>query len=152
MSKNISYSAVVLDEKSHELLISKFEESIPKGWEVIAHHMTITLGPLRNAKGKYDMSEQYPLGAPFSLNVIRMGRDDRAMAVEIRLPEGYSTRSQYPHITVAVNRKEGGKPWHSNQIDKGCFEDCAPFTLTGIVEEVPQKPSASGIDQITSKK
>ncbi|MFN9902333.1 MAG: hypothetical protein ACK55Z_26845, partial [bacterium] len=39
--KTISYSAVVLDHDSSELLLDKFRGEIPDGWKKYAHHMTI---------------------------------------------------------------------------------------------------------------
>ena len=136
---SISYSAVVLEEASRDKLLSKFAEGIPKDWEVIAHHMTITMGPLIHAKGKYDMSIQYPLGNRIALEVSRVGMDDRAMAVGVLLPEGYSTRNRFPHITIAVNREGGGKPSHSNRIEEEHFQSIEPFFLYGIVKEIPHQ-------------
>lgn len=45
MSK-ISYTAVVLDANSSDLLKKEFMKLMPQGWEWIGHHMTITLGAL----------------------------------------------------------------------------------------------------------
>ena len=141
MSESISYSAVVLDEISHQKLILNFKDQIPDGWDVIAHHMTITMGPLKSPTGKYDMSVKYPREQTFDLKVVQIGCDERAMAVKIELLPGYHTRNRYPHITLAVNREGGGKPWHSNQIDPDRFVDVAPLLLSGVVQEVPQKSS-----------
>ena len=139
MSISISYSAVVLDESSHKSLVSRLVDKIPTDWEVVAHHMTITMGPLRHRKGKYDMSQQYPMGQTVSLKVVRVGIDDRVIAVGIQLPEGYATRNRFPHITVAVNREAGGKPFHANQIAADRFAVLEPFFVTGTVQEIPQK-------------
>ena len=49
MQKNVSYTAVVLDDKSRESLRKEFNSwggAFPDGWEWIAHHMTIKLGAL----------------------------------------------------------------------------------------------------------
>ena len=51
--QNIAYSGIILDEESKQKLL---EMPIPEGWEPLAHHMTITMGPLQHPKGKHDFS------------------------------------------------------------------------------------------------
>ena len=41
--QRVSYSGVVLDEESQQKLL---ELGVPEGWTPVAHHMTITMGPL----------------------------------------------------------------------------------------------------------
>lgn len=132
--KNISYSGVILDEESKQKLLSL---DIPEGWEQIAHHMTITMGSLVHKKGKHDFSKTYPVGSEVQLSVIAVGQDERAMAVKVEPPSPIKTKS-WPHVTVAVNRDEGGKPFHSNKIPEENFEPLSGITLIGTVEEVPQ--------------
>jgi predicted kinase len=122
-SDKVLYSAVVLDDKSQKELLSRFKDSIPEGWKPFAHHMTIVFG-----KGLDDKSE---VGKPVILMVKELGKSDKAMAVKV---EGYPSANEIPHITLAVNTSEGGKPFMSNQIT-----DWVPvenFTVTGIVTEV----------------
>ena len=133
--QHISYSGVVLDEESKQKLLAL---EIPEGWEPVAHHMTITMGALVHKKGKHDFSEAYPIGSEVELPVIAVGRDERAMAVQVRAPAEISKKISFPHITVAVNRGEGGKPFHSNKIPQENFEPLSGITLRGSVEEVPQ--------------
>ena len=47
--------------------------------------------------------------------------DDKVMAVEVEPPADISAKISYPHITVAVNTEEGGKPFHSNKLDNSEF-------------------------------
>ena len=94
------------------------------------------MGPLIHKKGKHDFSEAYPVGSPVELPVVAIGRDERAMAVQVQAPG--EIRNSSPHITVAVNRAAGGKPAHSNEIPEENFEPLSGITLTGTVEEVPQ--------------
>mgnify|MGYP001296718598 CR=1 FL=1 len=75
---SISYSAVVLDETTRSNLLGMLGDLIPGGWEIVAHHMTITMGPLRHPKGKHDFSETYPLGAKVSMMVTDFGVSDLA--------------------------------------------------------------------------
>jgi len=122
--KSISYSAIVLDDSSQKKLLPL----APKGWKPYAHHMTIKLGPLKE-------DSQYKVGDKISMNITAVGMDDRAMAVKVDAKRE-DTRG-FPHVTIATN-PDGGKPFHSNKIPEKNFE---PFsgTLTGIVEEIPNK-------------
>ena len=133
--QNISYSGIVLDEESRQKLL---ELPVPEGWEPIAHHMTITMGPLIHKKGKHDFSETYPIGTEIELPVLAVGRDNRAMAVKVGPPSPIKTKS-WPHVTVAVNRAEGGKPFDSNKIPEENFEPLSGIILKGTVEEIPQQ-------------
>ena len=135
MEQSISYSGVVLDEESRQQLL---KGDVPEGWEPVAHHMTITMGPLVHKKGKHDFSEAYPVGSEVELPVVAIGIDERAMAVKVQPPSEVSKKISFPHVTVAVNRKGGGKPLHSNKIPEENFQTLTGITLRGTVEEVPQ--------------
>ena len=135
IEQNISYSGVVLDEESRQKLL---ELPIPEGWEPVAHHMTITMGSFIHKKGKHDFSGAYPPGAEIELPVIAVGQDDRAMAVKVQVPSEINKKISFPHVTVAVNREGGGKPFHSNKIPEENFEPLSGIVLRGVVEEVPQ--------------
>ena len=123
--KKVSYSAVVIDDESRTKLIQVFQAMIPEGWEVIAHHMTINMGSI---------DEMYKdlLGQEAKLNVTSYAIDDKVMAVGVK---GAPTVNNVPHITIAVNRAEGGKPFMSNKLTdwrKIGFS----FEVNGTVEEV----------------
>ena len=108
--KKVSYSGVVLDDESRTKLIKVFGRMIPKDWEILAHHMTIKLGALENgSKEKQDMED----GTEIHLNVTDYAIDDKVMAVGVK---GYPTTNAKPHITIAVNRAEGGKPFMSKKL------------------------------------
>ena len=133
--QNIAYSGIVLDDASKQALLSL---PIPEGWEPVAHHMTITLGYLVHKKGKHDFSQTYPAGSEVELPVVAVGQDERAMAVKVEAPSEISKKISFPHVTVAVNREGGGKPFHSNKIPEENFEPLSGIVLRGVVEEVPQ--------------
>jgi len=137
---NISYSALVLDEPSRTSLIGMLGDAIPGNWEVVAHHMTITMGPLLHPKGKHDFSQTYVSGETFDLPVTSVGMDGRAMAVQVMAPFPINRKTKFPHVTVAVNREEGGKPFHSNKIPIESFKDISHWglVLRGQVMEIPQ--------------
>lgn len=124
--KKISYSAIVLDEKSHNLLVSTFKNVIPEGWKVFAHHVTIKMGELPADK-KSEIGRQY------NLTVTELGKSNKALAVKI---SGGWTTNKIPHITIAVNTKEGGKPFDSASI-VDWKKVTSPIVLTGIVTELP---------------
>jgi hypothetical protein len=100
----VLYSAVVLDEKSRNILLERFKSVIPNDWKTIAHHMTIAFG-----KG---VDNPEDLGQEVTLKVIELGISDMAIAARV---EGYPSKNEVPHITLAIN-PNGGKPIMSNQI------------------------------------
>lgn len=118
----ILYSAVVLDDKSKNLLLNNIH--IPYGWKVFAHHMTIVFG-----KGLDDKNE---VGKVVNLTATKLGVSDLAMAVGV---DGYPSKNEIPHVTVAVNVMKGGKPFNSNQITNWKPLD-EPIKLTGVVQEL----------------
>ena len=127
--KRVSYSAVVLDDKSRASLLKVLNPMIPKGWEVIAHHMTIKMGALENGSvAQEDMENNIEI----SLKVIDYAMDELVMAVGV---EGYPSTNPKPHITIAVNRADGGKPFFSNKLTD--WKPLGfPLNLTGKVKEM----------------
>lgn len=121
--EKVLYSAVVLDEKSKNELLAKFK--IPEDWKTFAHHMTIVFGKGLPEDKKSD------LGRPVELTVEALGVSDKAMAVKV---SGYPSKNKIPHITIAVNVNEGGKPVMSNQITN--WKPVQKFNITGTVTEV----------------
>jgi hypothetical protein len=63
-----------------------------------------------------------------------MGMSMMAFAVKV---EGYPSKNEIPHITIAIN-PDGGKPVMSNNIKKWDKLN-KPIRLTGIVTEIPNK-------------
>lgn len=100
------WSAVVLDAQSKNTLVNSFKNMIPDGWEVIAHHMTI------NFKNIVNTAE---VGKRATLKVTHIGKNNTALAVKV---SGYTgtTNNSFPHITIAIDRANGGKPKDSNTI------------------------------------
>ncbi len=133
--QNISYSAVVLDDTSRQQLL---DLDIPEGWEPVAHHMTITMGSLVHKNGKYDFAQDYPVGSTVELPIVAVGQDERAMAVQVHAPHPITKKTAFPHVTVAVNREGGGKPFHSNKIPPENFQALQGIVLSGTVQEIPQ--------------
>jgi predicted kinase len=124
--KKILYSAIVLDNPSRSNLLIKLGDNIPEGWEVIAHHLTVAFG-----KGfPEDLKER--LGGNVELNATHFGTSDLAIAVMVN---GFPVENKIPHITLAVNRKEGGKPFDSNKITNWVKLD-KEIKLNGVATEI----------------
>jgi hypothetical protein len=123
------YTAIVLDKESHELLKSVIGD-YSDDWEILCHHTTVNLGtidcgPMHNVK----------VGSMFKIETTHIGDiKDKITAVKIRIDDSlFATINEIPHISVAVNRKNGGKPFHSNKISNWVM--CNTYHLTGYLEE-----------------
>jgi predicted kinase len=123
--KKILYSAVVLDDFESKRLLNEFKDSIPEGWKTFAHHMTIVFG-----KGLPEDLEG-DLGKEVTLTVKSLGVSDKAIAVGV---EGYYSNNDKPHITLAVNTSNKGKPYDSNNIEH--WKSVKDFAVKGIVTEI----------------
>lgn len=115
------YSAIFLDKKSQNILFDKFK--VPRDWKPYCDHMTITLGSVPD-----DMKGD--IGKPFKLKITKFGASSTniALGVDTRL-----SKNKTPHITFAVDFKNGGRPKDSNQIKK--WKSITPITVTGILLE-----------------
>ena len=123
------YSAVVLDTPSHEKLVKWLHEKFTivkrDNWEVVAHHMTIQMGELPSYL-KDDIETTH------TLEVTGYASDSSVIAVRV---SGYFTKNKIPHITLAVNRKGGGKPVMSNDLTNW-QQILKPFSIKGTVKEL----------------
>lgn len=123
------YSAIVLDNPSREKLVKWLRDHFPhvkrENWEIVAHHMTIKMGPLP----EYLFADK---GTEQTLEVIGVGNSEMTVAVRV---VGYFSENKVPHITLAVNRAAGGKPVMSNDI-KNWQSILSPFKVKGTVEEI----------------
>jgi len=127
--EKVLYSAVVLDDDSHTMLVNAFKTFIPKDFKIYAHHMTINMGELREEYKKY-------LGMTVMLKVVGLGIDEKAIAVKV---EGFPTVNKIPHVTLAVDVNNGGKPVMSNNITKWQPIKNMMFMLKGVVQEIKSK-------------
>lgn len=121
----ISYTGVILGKASRDALLAAMRKHTPDGWRVIAHHMTVNMGPARNPAD---------LGKQVTLSVVGWALDERTLAVKV---QGFASTNAHAHITVAVNSAAGAKPKDSNLHTKWT-PMAAPLRLVGVVEEVPQ--------------
>jgi hypothetical protein len=98
---------------------------IPNDWKIFCDHMTINLGAIDPAYAKY-------LGMSVQISVDSIAIDDKVMAVGVN---GFYSKNNHPHITIAVNRQNGGKPMMSNNLTDWTPLKI-PLLLKGIVTEV----------------
>lgn len=118
------YTAVVLDGPSHLRLVEGMRGHLPEGWETVAHHMTIHLGPAEEGDGQ---------GEVVRLTAHEWAADSRVLAVGVL---GHpTTDGRRPHVTVGVNRRGGGEPKDSNLLTGWTPLD-PPIELVGTVTEV----------------
>ena len=135
----ISYSAVVLNDASKKRILTLLKDVIPQDWKVFCHHMTICMGVLPEDLSPF-------LGHSVNLFVTGIGMSDKALALRV---EGFDSKKDVPHITVAVNSKEGATPKDSNRIES--WKDFkGELNLWGRVEEIPFPPK--GEEQMDEKK
>ena len=120
------YTAVVLDEPSQSVLINEFMSKFPD-WEIICHHMTINMKDAKNGPAAQ------MLGQDISMVATHLAFDDKVAAVKVET-EVPST-NKIKHITVAINRKNGGKPFQSNSLVEW-RPLLKPIILHGTVQEV----------------
>jgi hypothetical protein len=119
-----SYTAVVLYPADRAKLLASFPS--PEGFEKIAHHMTINMGAA--AAGPAAAL----IGREFSMTVVSLAQDEKVMAVGVETE--CPSSNHIKHITVAVNRGAGGKPFHSNQLNN--WQPIPHMTVRGFVAEV----------------
>lgn len=118
-------ATLVLDDASHNKLIKLVKDYIPKGWKVFAHHMTI------NFRNGLPENLKRDLGKVKSITATEIGVSDMAIAVRV---EGYHSDNKIPHITVAVNVAEGGRPAMSNNITNWSKLE-NKINLSGVISE-----------------
>jgi len=134
--RRVAYSGIVLTDKSKTEMVNymfdntikdkNLKKSLKSGdWEILAHHMTINMGPLK---------EEYRplLGQSFDLLVTHVGYTDKVIAVKVETQ--FVTKNKDPHITIAINKKEGGKPVMANEITE--WIPIFPFEVEGKLEEI----------------
>lgn len=122
------YTAVVLDKESRQRLVRRFAHLIPAEWEIVAHHMTINMGPITKGPAEPTLLDQHA-----ELTVVSVAADDKVMAVGVT--SDVPSKNEKKHITLAVNRAGGGKPFLSNKLEN--WEPLSdPFDLYGTVQEV----------------
>lgn len=119
------YTCVLLTMPSQAKLLGAFEKDFPEGWEVFAHHMTTNMGPAHESVKPF-------LGQMVDVIVKSLAINDLVLAagVECVVP----STNERKHVTLAVNRMKGGKPFMSNQLQE--WVPVEELVLQGEVIEV----------------
>ena len=120
----MSYTALVLTPESHDRLVNSID--VPEGWETLAHHMTINMGSPEQGPANELVGQEAPL------TIVSQAQDDKVMAVGVESP--IPSKNEIKHITIAVNREAGGKPFLSNKLTD--WQPSQAITLKGIVTHV----------------
>lgn len=128
--RKISYTGIVLTKADSDRLIAALRGKIPEGWEIVAHHATINMGPYKG--------EQELLNSEQTITATSFAIDDKVCAVGVEMPPSTPSTNADPHITIAVNRAGGGKPFHSNKLDWSNAQPIEPISLQGKLVEVAQ--------------
>jgi len=96
----VEYTGVFLDQQSHRALLRAFPPQA--GWSVKAHHMTMTLGEIKEKTFPPEIPpEKYQLGRKVEMVVVGYGQSDKAAAV--RVLTDAPTVNAIPHVTVAIS-------------------------------------------------
>lgn len=114
MEESLMYTAVVLYNDSRKNLLSAVRSHMGEKLthpEIIAHHATLNMGPLSNGE-----NPNACLGQSVELTVHGIAYDKKVVAVKVSTPD-LKTKNKVMHITIAVNRADGGKPFLSNKLD-----------------------------------
>lgn len=125
MEKQISYTGIVLTQESRDKLLEQVR--VPEGWEVIAHHTTMNMGPCK---------DRVLVGTEQEIIVTAICQDNDIHVLAVRVMTDVYSDNVIKHITVAIDRAAGAKPFHSNKIPSGKFQMVEPIRLLGRVEEV----------------
>lgn len=103
------YVAANLTDAAREQLLAFFAENVEprqsRGWEIIAHHMTMHMGEVRISD---------PIDMSVKLKVVGYGVSDTVFAALVETE--VESVNKIKHITIAIDRAAGAKPFHSNQI------------------------------------
>lgn len=132
-AKQISYTGIVLDNKSKEKINQFLKEmkktgkiSIPDNWTLSADHITINPGKATDI----DL-----LGMQTECKVVSYGQDENVVALGVALNSDIGLYDKKPHITIAFNESEGARPVMSQKIQKWVPVPRS-FMLSGIIKEV----------------
>ena len=125
----IEYTALVLDAASHSELASM----APEGWNIYSHHMTIVSPPNQSMR----LPSRW-LGSEHCVKVVGVAQDEKVMTAKVDLG-GLPLPMKgpaIPHVTIATNPKNSGKPVMSNDFSISDYEPISPISICGTVEEV----------------
>lgn len=130
------YTAILLNKPDQERLKSllKVLADAASDWQVYCHHLTLNMGPMSKGVNNTELLNQEAV-----IHVDAAGMNEYAVAVratQLFTKDGTELKStnKTPHITMAVNVHNGGKPFMSNSITMWCSVE--NLTFCGKVVEI----------------
>ena len=125
------YTAILLNATDQARLLNMVYEHIPEGWRVFLHHVTLNMGPI--TKG---VNPESLLDTEIKFTVDAFGMDDKVCAVRVSDLGVARSSNKVPHVTIAVDQANGGKPFMSNEIQM--WVPLGPEVFSGKVMEIGQ--------------
>ena len=101
---------IVLKEQSKIQLLELIKNYELPNWEINADHYTVTYG--RRYK---ELNLSHSLGDEIIIYATHLGGNEHCFAIKV---EGFYSDNSIKHITLLVNRINGGKPVMSNSITR----------------------------------
>lgn len=124
------YTALVLPSSERKRLRQRVAQNIPEGWRIFCHHVTLNMGPITKGKNIKSL-----LGHEIDFTVDAFGINDKVCAVRVsHIANGVCSMNKVPHVTVAVDQVNGGKPVMSNDLQM--WVPIRNEIFSGIVTEV----------------
>lgn len=120
------YTAVVIFPKDRIRLLDAMNDKVPPWWDFIGDHMTINMGTAAEGPCAGRVGEKA------SLTIRGFATDDRVAAVKVETE--IPSINEIKHITIAVDRDNGGKPVHSNKLVD--WVEIPEFVIEGEITEV----------------
>lgn len=125
------YTAIVLKDEDRNRLLETLQSlpadwKIPTDWEILAYHMTVNMGAAENGPAADKVGNEVMLMAQ------TYAIDDKVCAVGVKTE--IPSTNPIKHITIAVNRSNGGKPVMSSKLTN--WNRIKSIILQGVVREV----------------
>lgn len=120
LNNSISYSCVLLDEKSKQLLKNIFEGEVPSNFIWQGDHLTIKFGGLE---------DKTQLDKRVELLCSEIGYSEESVALKVN---NYDTKNEISHITLAIHKDS--RPSESNKITT--WQTIQEIKLIGHIKEI----------------
>ena len=134
---NASRSQLVKWIAENKTLQAGYQMTTASG-EPLVDHVTLHLGRFNPKLNDINL-----LGQTITFEIVSLGISEKAIAfgVQYKNQGTYSafgnplvlSQNAIPHITIAINVQNGGKPMHSNQIDN--WTKIPTMTVQGVLLE-----------------
>lgn len=128
VSGGYRWCAIVLDKESEGRIKLMLSSKVPSDWDIKKEYH-VTIDPFEPLALDF-----FLLNTGISLTVTDFGKSDKVCAVKVKgCP--IETNNAFPHITLAINTKNGGKAKDSNDIKEWKRLD-HPFSVKGTLQNL----------------